>query len=341
MITKLRRRLLALSCLVLSTGLLAACGGGDDAKTILDQTFGASASSIDNGSMELTFQLDPEGLLALGGPIKLKLDGPFSAPSAGKLPRFDIDFVATLARQDYAGSLLSTGSQAYLTAGETPYKVDEPFVAKLRKGLSSSAGRPGLKALGIDPLQWIEDPAKQDNEPVSGVDTIRITATVDSEALLADLDALLTRAGGAGSAGDEGGLLSPDLRARLAEAVKSSTVDIWTGAEDKLVRQLAVRLVFAFDEGKVSPVQGLEGGTINLRLRLSDLNKTKVSAGAPAGAKPLSELTGKGLDTLLEGIGSGLAGGAGSASGRDFLRCITSGQGDTAALIRCISKVEA
>lgn len=335
----LRRLVLALTCVALCAAPLAACGSDDDAEEILEQTFGKSASSIDDGKLDLSFQLDPEGLLALGGPIKLALEGPFAAPRADRLPRFDLDFVATLARQRYAGALASTGTRAYLTAGRRSYRVDEAFVAKLRAGLTRVRGagaQPGLTALGLDPLRWIEDPETKGEATVAGVETIRIGATVDAAALLEDLDGLLTRAGGGG-----GAVLAPQLRTQLAEAVDSATVDVWTGAEDRLVRQLAVRAVFAFDEGQASPIQGLEGGTINLRVRLEDVNETKVSVSTPAGARPLSALTGGGMDAFLDGVGSGLSSGAGEDDGRDFLRCITNGQGDTPALIRCISKVGA
>ncbi len=340
MTSSLRRALIVLSCLAVSAALLSACGGKDeaDAQQILEQTFGKSAAEIENGRMDMRFQLDPEGLLALGGPIKLTLKGPFASPRGGDLPRFDVDFVARLARLPYAGGLQSTGTRAFLTAGGGAYEVDAPFVARLRRGLGSGGGQPGLSALGIDPLRWTSAPKKKGNETIGGVDTIRIGGEVQTEPLLSDLDALLTKAGGSSEPGD-GSLLTPQVRRQLADAVDSATFDIWTGAEDKLMRQLAVVIKFAFKDGSPSPIQGLEGGTIKLRLRLDAVNETKVSVRAPRGARPIAELTGGGLENFLRGIGSGLTGGSDAVVGGAFLKCITGAAGSTTKLLRCVSKV--
>lgn len=343
MTRSLRRVLLALVSVVLCGALLAACGGNDDksAEKTLQQTFGKSAAAIKTGKLDVDFQLDPEGLLALGGPIKLKLDGPFSAPRNGNLPRFDVDFVGTLARQRFKGGVLSTGRQAYVRLDSSDYKVDAPFVAKLRRGLaglSDGKAQPGLRALGIDPLRWVSDPQEKGDEQVGGVDTIRVAGKVDVARLLEDLDTLLTKAGGTAS-GDSGSLFSPTLRKQLAGAVDKATVDIWTGASDKLLRQLAVKITFSFKNGAEAPIQGLEGGTIDLRLRLDDVNKTTVNVRAPAGARPLARVTNGSLSNFLNGVGAGLTSSSSGIAGGALLRCITRADGRTTALVRCISKL--
>ena len=340
----LRRVLFVLASLVLCGALLAACGGDDtgpSADQTLQQTFGKSAAAIETGKLNVDFQLDPEGLLALGGPIKLTLDGPFSAPSGRKLPRFDVDFVATLARQRFVGGVLSTGTRAFVTLDDGEYKVDSPFVAELRKGLaplSNGKAQPGLKALGIDPLRWVTDAETKGNERVAGVETIRVGGNVNVARLLADLDTLLTKAGGAAS-GTTGSLFSPTLRKQLADAVDSAKVDIWTGASDKLLRQLAVKIAFAFKDGARAPIEGLEGGTIDLRLRLDDVNRTTVRVRAPTRPRPLATVTDGSLSNFLNGVGAGLTSSSSGIAGGAFLKCITRADGKTTELVRCISKL--
>ena len=343
MTRSLRRVLLIFVSVMLCGALLAACGSSNnsDAKKTLQQTFGKSAAAIRTGKLNVDFQLDPKGLLALGGPIKLTLDGPFSAPRNGNLPRFDVDFVGTLARQRFKGGVLSTGRQAYVTLDNNKYKVDAPFVAKLRKGLaglSDGKAQPGLKALGIDPLRWVSDPQQKGNEQVAGIDTIRVAGKVDVALLLEDLDTLLTKAGGAAS-GNSGSLFSPTLRKQLSDAVDNATVDIWTGASDKLLRQLAVKIAFSFKDGAQAPIQGLEGGTIDLRLRLDGVNRTAVRVRAPSGARPLARVTNGSLSNFLNGVGAGLTSSSSGIAGGAFLRCITSANGKTTALVRCVSKL--
>ena len=215
------------------------------ARGLLDQTFGSGAEAIDNGRLNLTFQLDPKGLLALGGPIKLALDGPFAVPGKGQLPHVDVDFAGDARPRVFRGTVLSTGRAAFVRLDERSYKVDREFVARLRKGLRRrDSKQPGLKALGIDPLRWMRG-ARSAARRASPASTRPASAATSKVAtLLADID----RAAHAGrrSGGGRGGLLSPEIRKQIADGVKTAKVDIWTGTEDKIMRQLAVRIDFAF-----------------------------------------------------------------------------------------------
>jgi hypothetical protein len=337
------RALLVVACGLLCAALLAACGSSDTtsdaaAERTLEQTFGSSSTSIERGRVAATLRLEPEGLLKLGGPISVRLTGPFAAPSRRDLPRFDLAFLATLAGQRFSGSAISTGTKGFLKLDDRTYAVDDAFVAKLRKGLGTAAAEPqaGLKSLGIDPLRWITGPERKGEERVAGVDTLRIGGDVNVSRLLADLGTLLDKAGGAGAS-----LLTPELRKQIADAVKSAKVDVWTGAEDKLLRQLAVVVTFAFEDGSQSPIPGLDGGRITLRARLDDVNGAPVRVSAPKSARPLSALTGKGgLSTFLQGVGAGVTGGVGPGDdGAAFLRCLTQAGGVSAEIVRCASKL--
>ena len=339
----LRHVLAALACVALCGALLAACGGDDEEKTsaqqLLDETFGSGAAAIETGRMNLAFRLDPKGVLALGGPIKLALDGPFAAPRGTELPLADVDFAATLAGDVFRGTVLSTGRAAFVRLDDRAYKVDREFVADLRKGLTDAADKkqPGLKALGVDPLRWVTNPKERGKQRIAGVDTTRISGNVAVAKLLEDIDRLLTKAGGSGGGG-AGGLLSPQTRQQIADGVKTAKVDIWTGTEDKILRQLAVLIDFAFKGGE-TPIPGLEAGKINLRLRLSDVNETKVSVQAPADSRPLADLTGGSVGDFLSGIGKGLTGNGSPIAGAPFLKCITGANGNSASLVRCVSKL--
>lgn len=336
MIRRPRRLLLLIAGLALPTGLLGACGGEEKpAQTpaeILAQTVRDSAAQIDDGRLALNFRLDPEGLLAVGGPVRLTLDGPFGAARPGELGRFDVDFVATLAEQPYSGSVRSTGSRVLVTLDDGTYEVGDAHVDRLRR---RSPDRSGLAVTGLHPGRWISAPRSKGGERVAGVDTIRLGGKLHVERLLADLDGLLAKAGGSAS---ESTLLTPRLRRQIAAAVQSSSVDIWTGASDRLLRQLAVKIVFFFEDGS-SPLQILRGGTINLRLRLDDVNRRAAPASAfaaPGGrARPLERLTGDSPANILAGVGAGITGGR----GRELFACLTAASGSSSRLVRCVSKL--
>jgi hypothetical protein len=333
----MRRALALLACLALPATLLGACGSdtpdGPGGPQLLAQTFGAKATPIRTAGLAVDFELKPEGLLRLGGPIRLSLAGPFAAPRADQLPRFAVDVDATLNKKRYAAALSSTGTAAYAELDGRDYAIDDASVLALRRGLRSTAGRrlPALRAIGIDPQRWISDPKAQDGETLAGVPTQRFSGKVDLARALTDVDRLLTKAGGHANLGS---LLNPTLRRQIAGAVTSSKADVWTGAKDHIVRQLTITADFAFPIGK-SPVQGLQGGAITLRMRLTKPNATRVEVSAPVAPRPIAALTGGGIDRLIKGIDAALTGGAGI----DLLACLQNADGNSAELVRCVAQI--
>jgi hypothetical protein len=337
------RSFVLLVCLVPGGIVLTACGAASTnadpdataAHRLLSRTLASAASAVKDGRMRLAFRLDPEGLLALGGPIKLNIGGTFAAPAAGDLPRFDVQFATTLATHRFTGGVSSTGAQAFVRLGGRPYRIDDGYVKGLRRGLATEP-RAGLRALGIDPLHWISEPRESGHEQIDGVDTVDIRGRVQTAALLEDLDSLLTKAGGPVGGG---GLLTPQLRRQIAGAVDSSTVDLWTGATDNVVRRIHVVISFAFKHGGLTPIPGLNGGKIDVRLDLRDVNATRVDVGAPPDAQPLATLTGGGIGDFIGGIGGALTDGDANGLAGQFLSCVTGTGDDSAQLVRCISKL--
>lgn len=336
--TRAFRILLLIACLALPGGLLA-CGAEEEkeqtAAEILRGTVRSGGAGIDNGRLALRFQLDPEGLLAIGGPVKFTLDGPFAASRSGELTRFRTDFVATLAHRPYRGSVLSTGRRALVALDDGTYEVDRATVDRLRRSSRSRKGPAGLPVTGFAPQRWITAPRRKGEARIDGVDTIRVGGRLNVARLLADLDGLLTKAGGSSSGST---LLTPKLRRQIAATVESSTVDVWTGKADGLLRRLAVRIVFFFKDDS-SPLQVLRGGTINLSLRLAGVNATAAPARTFAAprtrARPLADLTGGSPANILEGIAAGITGGR----GRELFACLTAADGSSSSLVRCVSKL--
>jgi hypothetical protein len=331
------RTVILLACAALCAGLLASCGDADDAagdsaaaKSTLEQTVEAT-SKLESAHLKAGFQLAPDGLLALGGPLSLRVSGPFASGAEDELPRFELAIAGALARQDVRARAISTGKQIFLRIDDTYYELGKHLLAHEDKA-SSKEHHGGLASLGLDPSAWVEDPQEQGTAVVGGVETIRIAGELDVEQLLDDVSKLL---GGAGKGYD--GLLTPKLRDEISGSVKSSHVDVWTGAQDKILRQLVAAIDFKFEDGK-SPIPGLDGGRITLRLRLDDVNETTVAPTAPKDAAPLSDLTGEGgLGALLSGLGAGVLSGSGD-DGEAFLKCLSSGS-DTSDIVECASKL--
>lgn len=331
------RAVLVLACAALSAGLLASCGEADDAPgsaaaaTALDQTV-AATSKLDSARMTASFQLEPEGLLALGGPIALRASGPFASGANGELPRLDLAISGALARNPIAARAISTGKRAYLRIDGRDYRIDQDFIDALRShGTDTSRKHAGLASLGLDPSAWVKDAHDEGAAAIGGAPTRRIAGTIDVKRLLDDVIKLF---------GDGSDLLGPKLRAQIEDAVKSTKADVWTGTTDKILRQLVAVVDFAFKTGE-SPISGLDGGRITLRLRLDAVNATTVAPAAPKNARPLSDLTGEGgLGALTSGLGAGVLNPTGGGDGGDaFLKCLSSASGATADIARCASKL--
>ena len=327
------RVLLALTCTALGAGLLAACGETEDsasggASNALNETL-AATSKLDSGRLTGRMQLDPDGLISLGGPIVMSASGPFAGSAADAGPRFDIKLAAAVGAGAFDARARSTGKRAYLRLGDRDYLLG----SHAKTGKRSTA-RGALGSLGLNPASWITDPQSKGTATIGGVQTVHLAGTLDVQLLLADVAKLL--GGGPGE-----GLLAPKLRAQIADAVKSSKVELWSGAQDRILRQLTAFVDFRFPQGSPTPITGLDGGRINLRLRLDDVNDTSFEVAAPKNARPLSQLIGdEGLGALLSGIGAGFGGAGGPGDGgAAFLRCITAAGGDSAKVMSCASKL--
>jgi hypothetical protein len=287
-----------MACAAVPAGLLVACGTADDkpasaaAASTLAQTFDAT-SSLHNAQLTASFQLEPEGMLALGGPIAFRGSGPVASGATGQLPRFDLAITGSIARMPLRARAISTGKRGFLTIDGRSYKLDKDVLHLLRSALGAGGA---IATLGLDPQGWVKDPQASGRATIGGVETNHVSGTIDVGALLADVSKLL-------AGGGLDGLLTPELRKQIEDAVTATKVDVWSGAHDKVLRQLAVVVDFAFKKG-TSPITGLDGGKMTLRVRLDRVNATTVDPVAPKHARPLSELLSRdGLGALLSGLG--------------------------------------
>ena len=290
----LRRVALALAVGVLCVTAIGACGEdspkqASGAQRLLEQTFKATSTALENGRLDARLQLEPKGLLALGGPISLAVKGPFALPEGDGQPLADLDAVITVAGRRYDGGLISDGKHRFLELDGKAYRHDH----------KRSKNR--LEALDLDPLRWVKGEQTKANERIRGTDTVHVTGTVDAARMLDDLDELVPA----------------QLGDRIAGAVKSAVVDVWSGAEDKILRQLVLRVVFEVAKGDEPPIDGLEAGRMQLRVRLDDVNGRPPEIKAPAKARPLSEVpTDRGLGGLLECLEKS------ARSGAELVQCV-------------------
>ncbi|MFL5843888.1 MAG: hypothetical protein ACJ762_04275 [Solirubrobacteraceae bacterium] len=340
-----------LALLVVSVAGLVACGGDDggsdaSANDLLKATFGPD-QNVKSGNLAIALSLDAKGLKNINGPIALKLDGPFQTVGKGKLPKLDLSLSLSGSGTNFSAGAISTGDKGYIKLQGTTYVVDDPTFAQFRKGYEDSASKssgkseaPSFKSLGIDPLGWLTDPKVAGSEDVGGAETEHITAGVDVAKFLDDVSTLLGKAGQLGqAAAGVPSSLSDQQRKDIESAVKSASLDVWTGKDDKALRRLKLTIGIDVPEAVRSRAGGLSTGTLTFDLTIADLNEPQTIS-APENARPIAE-----LEQLVAGGATGAtpdatttttpaAPATGQASSQ-YLDCIAAAGSDVAKIQQC------
>lgn len=277
---------------------LGACGGDDvaaqPAPDVLAGSFGKAPRS---GKLDLRVAFDGKDLTAVQGPFKLALQGPFAAGRDGRLPRFALGAHLEAGGRALSGGAISTGSAGWLTFAGRAFALDRSTFAGLRAAYGRDRERGGgqsLEALGIDPADWLAAPRKVGEETIGGTRTVHVTATVDVPAVLEDISRVLSRADAAGAVGAAGaagapGALTAEQRAGVRRSVARTSVDVYAGAEDGILRRLNLQVRFAVPAELRADAGGLSTGTLGLDLVLTDVDEAQ-EIEPPARSRPLADL---------------------------------------------------
>ena len=336
---------------VVTAVVLAGCGGdnetgerasaGSDVNELLGATF-TNVQKMKSATFDMKVAVESRGTGAADGNVAARLSGAFASEGTNRLPKFALNAEMTSAGQTVSGGATYTGEKGFVTLQGTPYEVSgtvlQPFVASYEQALKSQQseqkGGLVLGALGIDFRKWLKNPRNEGEAKVGDTDTIKLTGSADVNQIVADLEKISKRAASLpGAAGQVPQSLTPEQKQRLTEAIKSVDVEVYTGAEDKILRRLVVTADLKDAASKVDA--GL----------LLDLTFTKVGEEqeieGPDNAQPFSELL-KALDAAgLTDLGLG----GGSTAPKDpsemsnnvdeYAECIEDAKGDRAKAREC------
>lgn len=297
-------RLLRLIALLLAVAVpavtVSACGGEESAEDLLSETFGPD-KPIRSGKLAVRANLNLVGVEGLSGPVALTLSGPFQSSGAGKLPNFDLSADLTAGGQTLQLGAVSTGEKGFVKLQGVPFDIGQELYNSFRRGYEQAQKQAGtetkdaptFEALGIKPLRWLRDAKRDGEEDVGGTETVKLTAGVDVKTFIADVSRLLDRAKGLEiqGAGEVPGGLNAKQQAQVVRSVKTASIQVWTGKDDKTLRRLRLVVDLDVPEDARKDIRGLQRGKIDFALSISDLNE-KQQVRAPEGARPLSDLTG-------------------------------------------------
>jgi outer membrane murein-binding lipoprotein Lpp len=339
------RPLLTLFAAILAMGLVAGCGddgGGKEAGSstdvdqLLKDTFSGS-KDVKSGKFDLALDVKSGGET---GSVAIKVAGPFESQGTGKLPKLDIDASFEGGGQSIKAGVTSTGDRGFVSFSGTDYEVSGP-IWKQFKASFEEAGSQGddqsLATLGIDPRKWLVNAKNAGEAKVGDTDTVKITGDVDVPKLLDDVSTALEKLRTIGGAGAESlpEQLTAEQKQQAVDAIKDLSVEIYTGADDKILRRMLISM-------KIDAPAGTAGAAavaadVKLDLQLLDLNEDQ-EIEAPSEAKPFEELTAQ-LGALgLGGLGLGAGSGSGSGSVDNletYSACIQDAAGDNDKIRKC------
>jgi hypothetical protein len=347
------RHLLLLIAALAMALTLAACGGDDggesdaDPQTVLQDTF-ENDETVESGVFGFTLNIGAEGEGA--GNVDISLGGPFQGGGEG-VPQFDItgDLKAETPQGDldFAGGIISTGDSAFLNFQDTDYEVPQQLFdqfassyERLRAQGESNKDSNLLSSLGVDPTNWLTDLENEGTEDVEGTETIHVSGTADVPELLADVQRIAKQAGPATEQ------ITPAQLSEVEDSIRSADFDVYSGADDNLLRKLTATLEVAPPEGTPGAPDSL---SVDLELTFSEVNESQSISG-PENAEPLSGLLEQfGIDAsslgALGGATSDLPQSGGSttppssSSSQAYIECLQTAQGQE-ALQKCAELIQ-
>jgi hypothetical protein len=354
-----RIRLLFVACMfaVLATGLVA-CGGGDngggggeDPQKVLDQTFSGDNEKVTSGDLDISLKVDAKG--ESGGNFDVSLSGPFESQGEKQIPKLDLSLSAdssgaSSADEHFDGGLISTGDAAFVSYKGTDYEVDQSLFDQFKSQFESATGQQQqsqqsfgdfFKQLGIDdPKSLLTNLSNEGTADVEGTETNHISGDVDVAKAVDGFKSLL------GSAsllqqlgGSSADLPSADQLNQVADAVKQAHFDIYSGADDHILRRLTIALSIEPKSGSLSKAD------IDFDFTLGGVNESQTIE-APSNAKPFKDLL-SALGVPASALGQlgtlGLGAGQGSSGGTGNTSPVTPPSVDTQAAqkyLQCISQ---
>ena len=300
---RLPRFVTLLALMLAAVATLAACGEEEDVQSILEETFAGKDKEVESGRLALGLRVTPTGGTPATGPIAARLEGPFEASEEEDgLPSFDLDVSVNAGPQAFAAGVVSTGEAGFLRFQGGTFQVPEQIFAQFRQGYLQSRQESeqggdspqSFASLGIDPRGWLRDPRIVGEEEVGGADTTHIRAGIDVARLLRDINRLLSQAAelGVTEPDQTPQQLTDEQRRLITEAVRSAQMDLWTGEDDRILRQLRLQVDYAVPEEAQEEARGLTSGQLALELTIADLGDDQ-EIEAPEGARPLEDLLGQ------------------------------------------------
>ena len=244
--------------------LAVGCGGSSGAAKSELRTTAARLGQIKSGDLLLRLVVTPS--TGTKGRIGFILRGPFSLRS-GQLPVANIAYTQLAGPRSATATFVSTGAKAYAISNGKTIALAPAATEEIRSASTGLGGSGGLGGLRID--TWLQHPNVSDGGNVGGAATDHISAGLDvvnaANGLLAFVRSL----------GRDTPTITGASADQLRKAVKSSSIDVWTGKSDKLLRRLHLQAQLGFDVPKelTRALGNVVGAKVDFELAIASPNQ--------------------------------------------------------------------
>ena len=258
--------------LVLAAVLAVGCSheiGGQSAQDVLAET-SQNLGDVKSGDLGLNLLFSAKG----GDRAGFDLEGPFQL-HPGQLPEAQLDYTQIAGSRTTTQTFIMKGGKAYVKMGGTTYELPATTTSQIGSTLGSTGG-----LATIDLTNWIQDPTVSDGGHVGGTDTDKVSGRLNVATVVSGLVAVASQFGGTTPLTP----LSGTSAAQVESSVRSATIDVYTGKDDRLLRKLDVSIDFAPEAAKV---KDLVGASVRFTLAISNPNDP-VTVETPTNAQPYS-----------------------------------------------------
>ena len=330
---------------------VAGCGGGsssnsEDPQQVLDQTFN-NPTKITSGKLDLSVSGSAEGQQS--GNFSATISGPFQTDPNDKTAFPQLDLTANISGSQGGpsisvdGSLITTKDNAYVEYQNQAYELGtaafQQFAqayAKAAKQNQANGSSSGFSQFGIDPKSWLTNVSNEGTTDIDGTNTIHIHGDADVSKIVTDLQKASQQTSGSTQQ------ISPDQLKQLTDAVQTASIDVYSGADDHLLRKLGVTLSITPPSSAGASISKIN---LNFSITLSDVNQPQTIT-APSNAKPIAQLLGQlGIPGLgLPGVGGtggfGVPGGgsSGGSSSSSYQNCVAQAKSQ-ADIQKCLQQL--